>query len=405
MTRILFVDDDEFVLHGLRRLLTCTRDDWDVEFATGGPAALEMCVHQRFDVIVSDMRMPEMDGAELLTEISHRFPDMIRIILSGQSDREAIFRAVGPAHQYLAKPCTLEKLEPAITRACKLRDRLDHCHDIQAVVSQVRSLPSLPSLVLDVIAMLKSTESSIEEIGRAISKDVAMSTKVLQLVNSSFFGSPTVISDIPRAVTYLGLKLLKPLVLSAGIFSHLGVDHVSDICLSRLMTHSAATGLLAREIALSETGDVECAEQSMVAGLLKDIGLLILGEHFPKRLRDALEFSGKCSDASLAKAEVQIFGVNHGETGAYLLGLWGLPCPIVEAVAYHQIPQDSVVTEFCPLVALHAASIIEQASNPFSPATDVRLDIDFLARFGKADRFKQWEKLQINPADSVDCHV
>lgn len=391
MTRILFVDDDEFVLMGLRRLLICAQEDWEVEFANHGPAALKLCAERPFDVVVSDMRMPEMDGSELLTEVSRRYPETIRIILSGQSDREAVFRAVGPAHQYLSKPCTLDKLQPAITRACALRDRLRNPRGLQRAVTGISTLPSLPGLTLEVIELLQNPDAVVEEIGLLIATDAAMSAKVLQLANSSLFGSPRSISNVPQAVSFLGIDLLKPLVLSLGVFSRLEADHVNGISLPNLMSHGAATGMLARNIALRESNDMRVADQSMIAGMLKDVGATILAQHFPTELNEAFLLCNGGNGMSLAAAQTHVLGVNHGETGAYLLGLWGLPYPIVEAVAFHQCPNESVVSDFSPLVAVHAASSSECTRSVNSSGFDVVLDRDFITRVRLSDRIEQWE--------------
>ena len=403
MTRILFVDDDDFVLMGLRRLVLCAEDDWEVEFATNGRAALDLCEQRDFDVVVSDMRMPEMDGAEFLTEVSGQYPAAIRIILSGQSDREAIFHAVGPAHEYLSKPCTLDKLKPAITRARALRDRLDNCPGVQRMVSRISQLPSLPSLTLEVLATLQNSHNSVKEIGDLISTDVALSEKMLELASSSYFRSPTRISSVHQAVAFFGLDLLKPLVLAAEIFSHLGVDEVNGISLQGLMSYGAATGLLAREIALNESDNVMVADQSMMAGMLKDVGLLVLAQHFPAELRDVITLCDNDDTLSLAEAEVQVFGANHGETGGYLLGSWGFPCPIVEAVAHHQQPCESIASDFCPLVAVHAASSLEGESNP--SCFGVAMDLDFLTRAGLADRIEDWKAVRTHLSSLADCHA
>src|SRR5262245_37814840 len=100
MKKILFVDDEPNVLQGLERMLRSMRHEWEMQFAMSGPAALERLAEQTFDVIVSDMRMPGMTGAQLLTEVSQRHPHIVRIILSGQADQEDILRSVGPTHQY-----------------------------------------------------------------------------------------------------------------------------------------------------------------------------------------------------------------------------------------------------------------------------------------------------------------
>src|SRR5256885_11774657 len=125
MIRILFVDDEPKVTEGLHRMLRSMRREWEMTFATSGAEALEKLSAKPFDVVVSDMRMPGMDGCQLLTEVMRRHPQVVRIILSGYSDKETIMRSIGLAHHYLSKPCDAETLKETIRRACDLRDQLE----------------------------------------------------------------------------------------------------------------------------------------------------------------------------------------------------------------------------------------------------------------------------------------
>jgi HD-like signal output (HDOD) protein len=194
------------------------------------------------------------------------------------------------------------------------------------------------------------------------------------------------------------------LVLSAGIFSHLGVDKVNGISIRELMSHGAATGLLARKIALTEANnDITIADQSMIAAMLKDVGALMLAQHFSAELHDAIARCETSDGLSLAQAELEILGGNHGEIGGYLLGLWGLPCPVVEAVVHHQRPCESIVSDLCPLVAVHAASCLEGESNPLGPG--VHMDFDFLTRTGLSERIEDWKAVRAGLTSREDCHA
>jgi len=111
--RVLFVDDEPRILDGRRRMLRSMRHEWKMSFAETGQEALAILANQPFDVVVVDMRMPGMDGVQLLSEVRKRH-QIIRIVLSGTADREAILRAVGLAHQYLSKPCDAETLKSVL---------------------------------------------------------------------------------------------------------------------------------------------------------------------------------------------------------------------------------------------------------------------------------------------------
>lgn len=213
----LFVDDEPLVLSGLRRMLRSLRHDWDMSFANSGQEALELLADGDFNVIVSDMRMPGMDGATLLNEVAKRHPAMARLVLSGHAELDAILRAVRPAHQFLAKPCDPKLLEQALQR---IRDvRLD---DHQATICQKlgvhRRLPSPRAKIEELRVALAETPVDLKTVGNIVNTDIAMSVQVLRLVNSAFFGPPTKTCDPHRAVTILGADILKNLLDEVGLF-------------------------------------------------------------------------------------------------------------------------------------------------------------------------------------------
>jgi len=144
MKAVLFVDDDENVLAGLRRMLRGFRDQWIMDFVASGAEALHYLAHREADVVVTDLRMPGMNGLELLKHLNSHYPHIVRIILSGQSDEESTIRAAGVAHQYLSKPCETETLKATIVRACALQDRLSN-QSLKNIVAGMNSLPSPPT--------------------------------------------------------------------------------------------------------------------------------------------------------------------------------------------------------------------------------------------------------------------
>jgi len=199
MKRILFVDDESMVLDGLRRMLRGMRNEWEMEFAASGHEALGILAGRQFDVIVTDMRMPGMDGCQLLNHVKKLHPQVVRIVLSGQSDNDMIMKSVGPAHQFLSKPCDAEILKTTVARVCSMWNLLDD-EALIKVVSGIESLPSLPQLYSEVVDEVNSAEGSLNRVGEIISKDSGMSAKILQLVNSAFFGLPRQVTSPVRAV-------------------------------------------------------------------------------------------------------------------------------------------------------------------------------------------------------------
>ena len=392
MKRILFVDDEPNVLDGLRRMLRPMRKEWEIVFASGGEEALATLAEELFDVVVSDMRMPGMDGAQLLSEVKQRYPQVIRVVLSGHSEKETVLRSVGPTHQYLAKPCDPEQLRDVIGRACALRDLLSE-DALRDLVSRMSTIPSLPRTYTEIIEELQSPDASIKRVGRIVSKDVGMTAKILQLVNSAFFGLRHHVSDPSQAASFLGVDTLKALVLSVHIFSQLEDVKIEGFSLDALWNHSAATGALAKRIAATQDDEVQLHDHAFLAGLLHDAGKLVIAANLPERYRAVLA-SAKDEGLNFWEAERRILTNTHAEVGAYLFGLWGLPDPIVEAVAFHHCPNKCSGAGFTPLIAVHAANAIDHEHDPTwkAQSTD-QLDIEYLTRLGLADRLPAWRDL------------
>lgn len=387
MKVLLFVDDEVRVLQGLQRQLRNMRNEWDMNFVEGGRKALEFMDARPVDVLVSDMMMPEMDGAELLIEVSKRHPNTIRIVLSGHAERESVLRLVGPAHQYLSKPCDAEELRCAVARAFALRDLLTN-DNLKQLATRIKSLPAVPAIYQQLTNELRKEDASMEQIGEIISHDVGMTAKILQLVNSAFFGLPQPISNPGEAVMYLGLSTVRSLVLSLQVFSQFKNPNLAGFSLNALADHCWTTAVFARRIARTERSDTKVIDQCFLAGLLHDIGRIILADGLPEQYAKVWnEARGK--QLPLSQVEQSQFGATHADVGAYLLGLWGLPNPIVEAVALHHTPGLCVSPGFSPLAAVHVANAFahEKAG---APASAIQIDNDYLTKFGLADRLQDW---------------
>lgn len=391
MKRLLFVDDEPNVLQGLRRQLRGLAREWEMSFVQSGPEALEAMAAAPADVIVSDMKMPGMDGGQLLTEVSKRYPNTVRLVLSGQADREAILQLVGPAHQYLSKPCNPEELRAAITRALSLRDLLGS-EQLKRLASRIRCLPSLPALHLELTEELQREEPSIERAGEIISQDIGMTTKILQLVNSAFFGLPHPVTDAKQAAGYLGLANLRALVLSLEVFSQFDQDSILQFSIEDLAQHCRVTGLRARRLAELENCEQNVGDQYFLAGLLHDVGELILAAGLPEQYTQVLRRAEE-SDKPVWQMEQAEFGATHAEVGAYLLGLWGMPNPVVEAVALHHRPAASSARGFSAVIAVHVADALtpEQVGSHGRRA-DNQIDLDCLRALGLEGRLGEWKQ-------------
>jgi HD-like signal output (HDOD) protein len=399
MKTLLFVDDEPNVLRGLQRQLRPMRLEWDMNFVESGFQALELMATRPVDIVVSDMMMPGMDGSQLLGEVVKRHPQTVRIILSGHAEREAVLRLVGPAHQYLSKPCDAEELRRAILRAFALRDLLGN-ERLKELATRIKCLPSLPALYHQLMEEFQKDDPSPDRIGAIISHDIGMTTKILQLVNSAFFGLPQPINKPAEAVLYLGLATVRSLVLSLQVFSQFDPGVNRGFSLDVLAHHCWMTGVVASRVAQAEQKDMRMRDQCFLAGLLHDVGQLILATDLPGEYTDVMR-QAKEQNVPLGEIEQKQFGATHASVGAYLLGLWGLPNPIVEAVALHHCPSRCVEPEFSPVIAVHVADVFMHEQ----PGVDTELpppalDMDCLTRLGLAGRIETWRSVGMSRENS-----
>lgn len=403
MKRILFVDDEPNVLQGLRRMLRPMRHEWEMTFVDSGQAALREIISHHYSVVVSDMRMPGMDGACLLEQVRQINPGTARIILSGQTDMEAALRSSSIVHQFLAKPCDEKLLRDAINKACKVRELLRDTA-IQEVIGAIDSLPSLPQLYQELdeaIRQVDDQEGGIEKVSRIVSNDIAMSVKVLQLANSAFFGLSRIVNSVHHAVMLLGIDVIRALVLIDTVGRTFKTDP-SIASYEWLWQHSFSIGTAAASLMKAESNDRHQLALAWQAGILHDVGKLILACRFPDKFHLACNFA-RHQKKAMHEAEEAIFGCHHGQVGAYLLGLWGLPDGIVEAVAYHHRPdmRSGEAEAFTPLMAVHIAELcvdyVEHESVSAGKSELTRTLRDFAEQPG----FEHWMRITYSTAREV----
>jgi HD-like signal output (HDOD) protein len=350
--RILFVDDEQNVLDGLRTSLRRQRATWDMVFAGSGEEALALLDQTPFDVVVSDLRMPGTDGVALLRAVKGRHPGVARIILSGNVEAGAALQIASVAHQVLGKPCVTEYLRQCIDRTCELQALLAN-PEIRALVGRLDLVPSIARTYLALTLAIDGESAGAAELGRIVETDTAMSAKVLQMANSGFFAGTRRRVSIASAVTFLGVELLRTLALSAQVFSALDAEVAREFALEALQASSLRTAVLARRF----VGDPARVEEAFTAGLVQDIGRVVLAVGLAGRYRQVLR-SVAASGWPLHVVEKEELGVNHAEVGASLLGVWGLPFSLVEVVAYHHDPGAAQRHEARLVSAVHVAQAL-----------------------------------------------
>jgi putative nucleotidyltransferase with HDIG domain len=375
-TRIVFVDDELHILQAMGRSFHSMRNDWNMEFLSSGAAALESLAKAPADVIVSDMRMPGMDGWQLLAEVKRLYPQTVRLVLSGHADPSSVMLAVGTAQLYLAKPCESGALKAAIVQTQMLRQLLSNDR-LALLVGEVGMLPSAPAAFQEILMCLQNPAASLTDAARIIGRDAAMTANIMKLVNSAFFGSRRPITTIDRAVAYLGMDTLGALVLSHSVFQSGVVTGVDGFSLEQLWQHSEQTAAAARAIAFSENLSAAKADEAFLAGVLHDVGKVV--------------FATKAKPHPSETIDVAQMEAHHAEVGAYLLGLWGFPNPIVEAVAFHHTPEQASEKGFGLAGIVHVADRLVHLRGENRLATlDTGLQPGYLENLGIEHCLPKW---------------
>ena len=369
---VLFVDDEQNVLQGLRRMMRVARKEWDMDFAEGGTDALARMESSGVDVLVSDMRMPGMDGAALISETAKRHPGTIRMVLSGQCEQEATFRLVGPSHQFHSKPCDGDLLIGSVRRAIALRNELQD-ETVQGLVTAAEALPSPPSVQARLADLLDAPDPAMDAIAEIAAGDIGLAAKVLQLANSGYFGTGVKVARPAQAVQLLGSERLAALVKDYGMIWSLPPAGANGGLIERLWQRAPLCAHLARAIAAAEGLEAAAVEATATAGLLHDAGALLLAAH----------------DKPLSETTPAV--------GAFLAGLWGLPDAVVEAIARHRNPAQQDGGTFDPATAVHAARALLDERGTAEDALEI--DLDHMARLGVAERLPIWRDSAADMAD------
>ena len=388
MKSILFIDDEANILSGLRRMLNVKKSIWKMVFVQSGEEALKVLEKDNFDVVVSDMRMPCMNGVRLLTTVRIKYPRISRIALSGYSDTEMILESIKATHLFIAKPTDFETLNSAIERCLSIQTII-HDNELCDYISGISSLPSMPEIYERLLSELTSPDASIDQVGKLIEQDIGMSVKLLQIVNSAFFGLAREIISPAQAAAHLGLDIVKSLVLSIKVFESFE-EGIEAGGLDKIFHRAQSVAHLAREIGKFEGFDQKQREQLLIAGLLQDIGELVIIKYFPKILQEEFKTSELQSTESIVERERRIYGVSHEQIGVYLLHLWGIPLTVVECIAHHHDVLNTIdPKQLSQIEVLFIANLIVSADERQDEINQLNTNKEFNVRY------QAWQGLAI----------
>lgn len=366
---------------------------WQIVPVLNTQQAFQALANQPFEAVAAEgANQPCPSEDNFFIQVMQRFPQPSRILLFDPQHKKELKTPIGTVHQCLATPTPSHLLVSAAQRA-RFITALMGDPAVQALLPSLRKLPSIPSTYFRVIQALQSPDTDLQEIGAVMAEDWMMSAKLLQIVNSAYFALPNAITNVPEAIGQLGLERTKSLVLVAHVFSAFEGEKASSFSVDKLWKHSLSVARAARQIAKYETGDSALAEAAYTAGLLHDVGKFILAANIPQKYNEVLGAT-LARKVSFGLAELQILGATHAQIGAAILGTWGLPGEIVEAIAYHHQPSSAPSKGFSVLTAVHGADALDRIlTAPAGTNEPPRWEKAYMESLGMLDRMDTWRAL------------
>lgn len=334
--------------------------DWEVRWIEQASAALEIGDDPPVDVLLCEQDVDGHAGSALLSQLRGVHPEAVRILLLEDGQDADALQALDCAHRLLRKPLDAGELIESVESVIELRELLGNM-ELKNAIGRIDSLPPPPKLYIDLTQLMRDPETSTAEIAELLSQDPALAAKVLRMCNSAYFSAGRVVTDIRTAVTRLGQQTIRRMVLATEVFG--SPADIEGIDREAMQERALRTSRLASRLLGGSS-----AELAATAGLLSEVGMLLPG------VRIALP------DGDERNPD----GVPHAEAGAYLLGLWGLPMPIVEAVANHHRPGRMRMSGFWVTGAVHVAAALV-AGTP--------VDEDYLRSVGQLDKLPKWRAM------------
>ncbi|MBN2233273.1 MAG: HDOD domain-containing protein [Deltaproteobacteria bacterium] len=380
---VLFVDDEKSILRSLKRALLDS--DYRLYFADSAASAMAALEARRIDIVVSDMRMPEMDGYRFLNLVKQRYPDVIRLILSGYTCEDTAYKAIidGTAKMYIPKPWDNTRLKELLARLLEIEDVLRD-HRLLELINGISELPILPDIYRRIMELIE-TDAAFDDIIAVVERDPGIAAKVLQVANSSYFRVAT--ASLKRAAVYIGLMNLKDIVLSSSVFTALTCPEAGNYSPKSIWEHSVCCNGLLHELH-ERVHERKIDETRATAGLLHDIGMLLLLQQFPAEYGRILVRCDREGGRGLVAMEREVFGVDHAQLGAWLLNWWNMPLPIIAATLYHHHPPAGGNPDDAAFLTLvHIADLL--AMSAFARSWPGDPDPEIIARAGISGEIMQ----------------
>ena len=387
--RILFINENDNTPIEPSRLGAGFDPEWELEETSSEGNILGALEDDAFDAVVFDAPLTNQQCKALLRDVANLHPKMLRFVVSDFGDGKALMNAVGAAHHCVPKPIKGELLSDLLKRAFELENWLTN-ETVKKLLNKMTKLPSPPTLYFKVVQLIQSPDAAIDDVAKLIAQDVAITAKLLHLVNSAAFGLQRKVTSAEEAIMFLGMDITKSLVLLAHTFSYFDQMNAAGFSMEKVWEHSLTTGSYAKAIAKAQGCSRKMCEEAFTAGLLHDIGKLLFAANIAEQYADVIK-EARSGSESLWKTELGMIGASHADLGAGILAIWGLPISIIEAVALHHTPTVFSSKEFSPLVAVHVANNLAHLDLlTGNGQLETSVDLQYLEAVGLGDQLGSW---------------
>ncbi len=361
--RIMFVDDELSVIKSLKRTFRKYDKEWKMYFFTNPLEAFESLKENNVDVIITDMKMPEETGFELLSKVKKKYPGIIRIILTGYANKELIYSSFEVAHQLLIKPISAESIIAVVTQINIINTYIKN-KELQNVINNLSYLPPLPEIYLELSKKIKDPESSLNDLAKIISRDPSLIADILKMVNSAYFGLSNKVFKISQAISFMGIDLIKDIILTSSIFKNLKGTETQIAAIKKVYQHSS--NVLKYSIAISENLEMEDIDKNyiFITSMFHDLGKIVLIMNLGKKYEVLLNSAEKDKNLNLEELEIKYLSFTHSQVGAYILGLWGFSTKVIQSILFHHHPELSECTDSYLLGTIYLADYLDNKTNP-----------------------------------------
>jgi HD-like signal output (HDOD) protein len=385
MLRILLIEDDTSLLEVLHRSLTKREPEWQVVACHSSREALSLLEHEEFQVVLTDLLMPDVDGEQILRTVAQTSPQTLRLLHSGSVDSARIVEALGVAHNLFEKPCRVQDVIAVVKRAERLRRSIDSTKICQ-LISGSTSVPAIPQSFFAIQKLLVEDDFYLPRLVEVIQRDLSVSTVVLKAANSAYFGAPAKITTVEKALIRLGVNTVKSLVFYSELFGQIPERTIRRFGVNALMDESLQVGDLARNFCRQLSDSTDLHEEVFLAGVLHDIGKLLLIQLVPKQYAAALKMEQE-EGMDILETERQVLGATHEQVGAYFGSIWGLPTSLVEAIAFHHQPYCCYADQLTPLAFVAAAKQVLYHGEEPSTESD-----GYFSKIGLSEKLIEWRE-------------